>query len=115
MPKMVVPKSIKKAEFTDYTLADTVGGTIRAAVLRENYEREQMQIGIHRQLGILASIDNPEHIGHQAQPRGGYPHRRYINPDLPSKRGASKLLHRFKMIGGKIYMLHATRGWKAYA
>ncbi len=53
----------------------------------------------------------------QQKPRGGFPCRRNRKRIPSHKKGVaySNLLDRFKRDGKKIFILHATRGWKVYA
>ncbi len=130
MPKLVVPKSVKKPEFTDYTMAPE---TEMSLAMRKSYEASRHNIALRRNLKTLAAIDNPETCRRvRAIPfRVGYPTKRKRDEDIPSHRGAphSNFLERYKLIDRiaysevlgeyiysvKVMVLHATRGWKVFA
>ena len=112
MPKLEVAKSVKKPEFASYKLAGTEQGEINALVLRATYERNRSLITLDRHFSWLSREKTKiEKV------RGGYPTKRVRNEDIPSHRGVafSNFLNRFKTVGKKIKVLHATRGWKHYA
>lgn len=126
MPKLVIPASIQKPEFTDYTLAGTPQGEVDAMVCRAFYEWKRDDIYKARSLRRAARRFEP--VAHnQAQSRGGFPTKRERNPELSSKRRESKALDRFKLVdrithvlgefvySTKVFQLHATRGWKVCA
>ncbi len=109
-------KTFTKPKFTTYKLA---GDPSRSIQLREEYMEERMQIFRNQQdkLFSRAALDEEQSM---TTNRGGYPKRRYRDASLPSKRGKSKFLNQFKfmdMAGDrvKVFVLHATRGWKAFA
>ena len=57
------------------------------------------------------SIDMPDNI------RKGYPTKRVPNHERLRKRGVAfaNLLPRFRMTRGRIWQLHATKGWRLFA
>ena len=108
-----------KPEFTSYKRHQE---TEMSLALRKSDEARRHNIALRRQLRILAIIDNPEHIGHQAKPRGGYPTKRFVDPERIKKRGVpgSHFTNCFKLMeqasgAFKVMILHATRGWKVFA
>lgn len=117
------PKSVAKPYFTDYTIA---GMCERSAELRAAYDQERRLINLQRSLKVMSTRT----IHAQSLPRGGFPcvaDRQVKRLATPSKRKMphSGFLKRFKSITKlnnlppyvrvKIWVLHATRGWKVYA
>lgn len=119
------PKSTPKPYFTDYTIA---GMCERSAELRAAYAAERAAIDQRRIVRLCAGMDNAIN-SNQAQPRGGFPKRRVQAENHFSERGVPhhKFTDRYKMVDritfelgefvhkSKIYILHATRGWKLFA
>lgn len=116
--------SEQKAAFTDYTVAGTDEGRAKAADLRLAYMAQRADIELQRHLRQASIMDDPTDC---SQVRRGYPKKRQRDEDIPSKRGVphSKFLNQFKLVEHllqvppyhvvKIFVLHATRGWKAFA
>lgn len=122
-------KTEAKPEFTDYKVAITPDGEVNALVLRALYEADRAYIRTGRSLRKIArGFRDKDPIAI----RRGYPKKRQRDEDIPSKRGVphSNFLKQFKIVEkavrtsscfddvvytAKIYVLHATRGWKFYA
>lgn len=120
-----------KPQFTDYTIANTDRGKLAATALKITHT----QIVKHNAERRAARLDNrfwdTRLKPHPVKVRCGYPTKRERDEDISSKRGVphSKFLKRFKIVdrvtfsnalgafvySAKIYVLHATRGWKLYA
>ncbi len=115
------PKTVAKSEFTDYTVAGTIAGYIRAAALRGAYETDRCYIRTTRSLRrICRRTAIEKRVSTQQATRGGFPKRRERDPEAPSKRGVPKDLNQFKLIDRpngeiRIFQLHATGGWKVFA
>ncbi len=123
-------KSVKKPEFTDYTVAGGEEGWFNAAACRAEYEEERAYIRTGRSLRRMcrSTAQEPRNI---TTLRCGYPTKRERDEDIPSHRGVphSNFLKRFKIVdriaystaagnliySAKVWVLHATRGWKVYA
>lgn len=118
------------AEFTDYTVASTPQGIVNATLLRNAYWSRRDYIRTTRSLRRMCRATAVEpRVTAQAAKRCGYPKKRERDEDTPSHRSVpySNFLRRYKVIdritsgiGGfiystKVYVLHATRGWKLYA
>lgn len=119
-----LPKSEQKPYFTDYTVAGTDQGRIHAAIKRAIYAQGRSYIRTTRSLKRMCRHTAIEpRVASQQLSRGGFPIKRERDEDIPSKRGVahSKFLKQFKLVYNraedacKIYVLHATRGWKFYA
>lgn len=126
-----IANSFTKPEFTDYTMA---GVTEMSLAMRDEYEASIAYIRTGRSLRRFCRKTDVRHTA-QAAKRCGYPKRRERDPERQSKRGVphSKFLNQFKIVDritfertkenflgefvhkAKIYVLHATRGWKFYA
>ncbi len=120
-------KSVAKPEFTDYTVAGTDAGRYNAAKLRSAYETRRSLIALGRVMKLTTMNCRTE--GDDV--RCGFPTKRERDEDIPSHRGVphSNFLKRFKLVdritfskaagnivySTKIWVLHATRGWKLYA
>ena len=121
MPKGNHHHNPKKPEFADYTLA---GDQSKALALRETYEVDRAYIRTTRSLRRMCkeTCTDPR-VSNQTKIRNGYPRDREGTRDhnAPSKRSVPFVnhLHRFKLVevadAIKVYVLHATRGWKRYA
>lgn len=119
-----LPKSEQKPEFTDYLSA---GYTVRSLAMRECYDAKQLQIFNDRLLRLDNRFWDTRLKPHPVKIRSGFPTKRDIDYSLPSKKGQPKALNQFKVVNKivyvlgevvhriKIFQLHATRGWKAYA
>lgn len=126
MPKGKHHHNPKASDFTNYTVAGTDEGRAKAADLRLAYAAKRADIELQRHLRQVSIMDDPMDC---SQVRRGYPKRRQRNEDIPTHRGVphSNFLKRFKIVdrityqlgefhhSAKIYVLHATRGWKHYA
>lgn len=116
-------KSKAKPEFADYTIAGTPEGQINAMALRGAYKAERDEIKARRMNRLDNRFWDTRIKPHLVKIRANLPKRRKINDDIPSHRGVphSNFLKRFKFTYNraedicKIYVLHATRGWKLYA
>jgi hypothetical protein len=111
-------KSVKKPEFTDYTMAPPTEGSL---ALRKSFEAERHNIALRRSINATRPKEEPS-------ARGGYPTKRERDDNIPSHRKVpfSGFTKRFKHMitfitemGGrrrttKTFILHATRGWKVY-
>lgn len=121
-----LPKTEQKPEFTDYTVAGTDEGRHSATLLRINYEAQQTYTRTGRSLRRMCRKTAAD----CSQVRRGYPTKREPDPERIRNKGVphSKFLKRFKIIErlvgtgfgdfvwvAKVYVLHATRGWKLYA
>jgi len=115
------PKTFKKPEFTDYTLASTKEGEVNAGISRLVYNAGREYIIARRQLRLDGRFWDTRLKPHPVKVRGGYPVKREADPERIRKRGQSYAnhLYRFKLVevanAIKVYVLHATRGWKRYA
>lgn len=119
--------SEQKAEFTDYTVAGTDEGRAKAADLRLAYMAQREAIAKRRAERLDNRFWDTRQKPHPIKVRAGYPKKRQRDEDIPSKRGVphSKFLNQFKLVEHllqvppyhvvKIFVLHATRGWKAFA
>ncbi len=127
-------KSVAKPEFTDYTVAGTPQGIVHAAISRAVYQQERDYIGASRSVKRMCrknAVDCLIRNTAQSAIRNGFPTKRERDEDIPSHRGVpySNFLKRFKIVdriaysealgefvhSAKIWVLHATRGWKIYA
>jgi len=131
MPKGKHFHNPPKIGLTDYTVAVTPDGEVKASILRATYEQERAYIRTTRSLRRMCRKTALE-TGPSAQQatRGGFPTKRVKDDDIPSHRGVphSNFLKRFKIVdratctafgdivySAKVLVLHATRGWKVYA
>ena len=112
------PKTFKKPEFTDYTLA---GDQLKSADMRSAYEAQREAIINRRRERLDKRFWETRLTPHPVKIRGNYPVKREADPERIRKRGQSYAnhLYRFKLVevanAIKVYVLHATRGWKRYA
>ena len=95
---------------TNFTMA---GDPYKALACRLAYEYERRQIAMRRffRTATCRCVAKKENV------RKGYPTKRERDDNIPSHRGVafSNFTNQFKTVGDKIFVLHATRGWKHYA
>ncbi len=117
MPKHIVTHKPQAPEFTDYTLA---GVQDRSAAMRAAYKAEQDALTERR---AHINVNRPTKL---TNIRCGYQKMRERDPEAPSLRGNPfhKFTKRFKIVyklladgefSAKVFILHYTKGWKAYA
>lgn len=130
MPKDHAHKHNPKApEFTDFTVAGTKTGQVNAAILKACHRLSVSSNAVRRATRLDNRFWDTRQNPHPVQIRAGYPTKRIPNPERIKKRGVpnSGFLKQFKIVGkvsyvlgeaiytAKIYVLHATRGWKFFA
>ncbi len=131
MPKGKHHQNPQATEFTDYTIAGTDAGRYNAVMARNIYVHERREIQ-QRQLDRLDNrLWDTRQKPHPIKVRAGFPTKREPDPERIRNKGVphSKFLERFKIVDricysnalgefvnlAKIWVLHATRGWKVYA
>ncbi len=122
-------KSVAKPEFTDYTVVGTTEGRGNATLLAIHYKRQQQIIAASRAIRLDNRFWDTRQKPHPIKVRAGFPTKRERDEDTPSHRAwpHSNFLKQFKIVdrityvagdfvhSAKVWVLHATRGWKVYA
>ncbi len=128
--KKVVDIAPKRKDGEPFVVAGTTEGRHNATLLAADYDAKRAYIRTTRSLRRMcrSTALEPRNI---TTLRRGYPKKRERNEDIPSHKGVphSNFLKRFKLVdritfskaagdivySTKVWVLHATRGWKLYA
>ncbi len=109
---------------------NTIPSTEVSRAMAKSYAAARSNIQLRRQIRLDDRFWDTRQKPHPVKVRAGLPKRRERDASLPSKRGVphSKFLKRFKIVdhntrtilgdivyGARVWVLHATRGWKLYA
>ena len=108
-----------KPKFTSYKLAGTE--TECVTEMRECYALSRQFIADRRAIRLDNRFWDTRQKPHPIKIRAGYPTKRFVDPERMKKKGVAFVnhLYRFKLeeVGDRVrvWILHATRGWKLYA